>query len=142
MKKPTHIVLKINRNNEGRSVRCKARIVVGGNYQIRGIDYDEFNAPVVYFSIVRLCLSISLNYRWTDRQVDVKAAFLNSSMDRQVFVSHPVNLPKGMRHNDVYVLLKELSGLHQAPVLWYLEIDTALENMGLKRLRTENPALF
>ena len=55
---PTHIVLKIKRDKDGEPIRFKARIVVGGNFQLKGIDFDDVYAPVVEFSIVRLCLIV------------------------------------------------------------------------------------
>lgn len=139
---PTHIVLKVKRNSNGDAVRFKARVVVGGNFQVRGVDYDEVYAPVVDFSIVRMFLVLALNHGWSNRHVDVKAAFLNSNMDREAYVTHPVNLPKGMRHSDVYLLLKALYGLHQAPVLWFRKLMAALKSIGFIPLNAECAVLI
>ena len=55
---PTHINLKIKRNEDGLPIRFKARVVAGGNHQIHGEDYDEVYAPVIDFCIVLLFQAI------------------------------------------------------------------------------------
>ena len=46
---PTHVILKIKRNPDSHPVRFKARVVAGGNLQIKNLDYDGVYAPVVDF---------------------------------------------------------------------------------------------
>jgi len=139
---PTHIVLRIKRDAYGNPIRFKSRIVVGGNFQVRGVDYEEVYAPVVDFALVRLFVAMSINFNWNSKHVDIRAAFLNSTMDREVHVTHPVNLPKGMRNSDVYLLLKALYGLHQAPVLWYRKLINSLKEIGFKLLHLEGAVLI
>lgn len=75
----------------------------------------------------RPAVSHTRSEQWVgSRHINVKSAFVNSDMDRQAFVTSPVNLPKGIRQSDVYLLLKALYGLHQAPVLWYRNLVKAL----------------
>ena len=70
----------------------------------------------------------------------MRAAFLNNDMDRKVYVTHPVNLPKGMRQSDLYMIRKALYGLHQSPVLWYRDFFHALHDMGFEKLHMESTA--
>jgi hypothetical protein len=49
---PTMWVFKIKRFPDGRIRRFKARLVVRGDFQVEGEDYDEKYAPVVPWSTV------------------------------------------------------------------------------------------
>jgi hypothetical protein len=50
-------VFKIMRFPDGRIQRFKARLVVRGDFQVEGVDYDEKYAPVVVpWSTVQLLL--------------------------------------------------------------------------------------
>jgi hypothetical protein len=53
---PTMWVFKIKRFPDGRIQRFKARLVVLGDFQVDGVDYDEKYALVVPWSTVRLLL--------------------------------------------------------------------------------------
>lgn len=55
---PTHVRLKIKRESDGAVERFKARLVVGGNIQIFGVNYLETYAPVVSFVIVRIFIRV------------------------------------------------------------------------------------
>ena len=87
-------------------------------------------------------LILGLNLKWKNRHVDVKSAFKNSTIDRETYVRSPVNLPKGIRQNDIYLLLKALYGLHQAPLLWHKELADALKRIGFSQLHYEPAVLI
>lgn len=131
----------MKRNERGEPIRFKSRAVVGGNYQIKAVDYDEVHTPVIDFSLVRLCLALALTYNWKNRHVDVKSAFLNSVLDQDVYVTHPENLPKALRKTDLYQLLKALYGLHQSPLLWYRTLQKALKQIGFVPISVESAAM-
>ena len=91
---PTHLILKVKRNSNGQSYRFKARIVAGGNLQIKEEDFDVVYYPVIDFILVRVFLILAQEFISKSRHIDVIAAFLNGEVDRDIFVTHPVNLPK------------------------------------------------
>ncbi len=64
---PTHVILKIKRDEQGRPIRFKARIVAGGHMQIHGKDFDAVYAPVVDFTNDLLVLAVALQLRWSTR---------------------------------------------------------------------------
>lgn len=135
---PTHVILKIKRNSEGVPERFKARIVAGGNLQISGRDVDDVYSPVVDYSIVLLTLAVSNQLGWFTRHVDVKSAFLNGNIDREVFVSHPYNLPDKMKRSRYYKLMKALYGLRQAPLQWFIKLkDTLTLKFKFQQLKTD-----
>lgn len=67
----------------------KARIVVQGFRQKEGIDYDATFAPVVRYESVRFFLALSARYNMVIHQMDVVTAFLNSEIDRNLYVKPP-----------------------------------------------------
>ncbi len=79
---PSHVILKVKRDENGAATRFKARVVVGGHKQQRDIDFDDIYAPVVEFSSIRLFLIVAFKNNWKWEHVDVTAAFLNGDIDR------------------------------------------------------------
>ena len=62
-------------------------------------------------------------------QLDAENAFLNSSIDEEIYCKCPPgykNLRKGLK------LVRALYGLHRAPKLWYEEFVRTLKQLGLK----------
>jgi Reverse transcriptase (RNA-dependent DNA polymerase) len=51
---PCKLVLKIKKNKDGTVERYRARVVILGNMQQVGVDYDLTFAPVIDFTIIRL----------------------------------------------------------------------------------------
>ncbi len=134
---PTHIILRIKRDENGNPIRFKARIVVGGHLQRPGIDFDNVYSPVVDFALVRSVMAIVLHNSWYAKHVDVRTAFLNGDIDRDIRVMHPTNLPKHMKLSQVYQLQKALYGLHQAPLAWNNKLHEELLTTGYIQLASD-----
>ena len=66
--------------------------------------------------------------------IDIKIAFLNGDIDREVYVTHPMNLPRDMRSNAVYQLSKSLYGLHQSSLQWFTKLKNTLMELGYTNL--------
>nr|GEZ89132.1 retrovirus-related Pol polyprotein from transposon TNT 1-94 [Tanacetum cinerariifolium] len=60
-------------------------------------------------------------------QMDVKSAFLNGTIDEEVYVTQPPGFVDTKFPNKVYKVVKALYGLHQAPRAWYATLSTFLE---------------
>ena len=67
------------RKNDGNSSqpRFKARLVVKGFGQRKGVDFDEIFSPVVKMSSIRTVLGIAASMNLEVEQLDVKTAFLH-----------------------------------------------------------------
>ena len=82
-------VLKVKRNSDG-SLDCfKARLVAQGYTETRGIDYEEVFAPVDKYSTIRLLLTLANAHDLAVHQLDVKTAFLNGSVEHDIYTSQP-----------------------------------------------------
>ncbi len=110
--------------------------MAGGNFQEPGIDFKETYAPVIDFSLVRTCIVLATIHSWSTRHIDITAAFLNGDVDSRIVVTSPVNLPRFMRQSDIFLLLKSLYGLRQAPLLWYKKLVSVLEELKFKKINS------
>ncbi|GJZ72655.1 retrovirus-related pol polyprotein from transposon TNT 1-94 [Tanacetum coccineum] len=106
--------------------RNKARLVAQGYNQQEGIDYDETYAPVARFGSIRILLAIAGANDFKLYQMDVKSAFLNGFINKEVYVAQPLGFIDFQKPNYVYKLKKALFGLNQAPKAWYDRLKSFL----------------
>jgi len=71
----TKWVCRNKMDEHGVITRNKARLVVKGYNQEKGIDYDETYAPVARLEVVRLLLAFSFIRGFKLFQMDVKSSF-------------------------------------------------------------------
>jgi Reverse transcriptase (RNA-dependent DNA polymerase) len=48
------------------------------------IDFEDTDAPVVDFTVVRIMFAIACERNWLIHQLDVKCAFLNGRIDEDI----------------------------------------------------------
>ncbi|CAI5484709.1 unnamed protein product [Closterium sp. Yama58-4] len=123
------------------TVECeKARLVVKGFTQVYGADYDETFAPVGSYVTLRIFLSIVAVLNLNLMQLDMKNAFLQSKLDRVLYMSQPDYFNDGTGR--VCKLLKSLYGLKQSPLLWYLALNDVLVGAGWKKSQVDEALYF
>ena len=78
-------VFRIKTEPDGKR-RFKARLVVKGYSQRKGIDYAEIFSPVVKLTFFRILLNIIASKNLHLEQMDVKTAFLHGDMDKEIYM--------------------------------------------------------
>ncbi|RDX73253.1 hypothetical protein CR513_47166, partial [Mucuna pruriens] len=71
---------------DGSIDRYKAWLVVLGNKQQYGLDYDETFVPIVKITIVCTLLAMVASQSWSLHQMDVKNAFLHDDLKEEVYI--------------------------------------------------------
>jgi transposase InsO family protein len=125
-----HYRIKLDKNNN--PIKFKARLVVRGDLQKEGINYDgdDIFAPVARSKSIKILLSYVAQHDYELKQMDYKCAFLNAELkDEEIYVTQPPGYEKGSK-TMVWKLLKALYGLKQAPVRWNKTIDGKLRSLG------------
>nr|GEY26914.1 retrovirus-related Pol polyprotein from transposon TNT 1-94 [Tanacetum cinerariifolium] len=131
-----------NKHDEEQTViRNKSHLVVRGDRQEEGIDFEESFAPVARMEAIRIFLAYAAHKSFTVFQMDVKTAFLHGSLKEDVYVCQPEGFIDADHPSHVYKLKKALYGLKQTPRTWYVELSTfLLQNHFFKG--TIDPTLF
>ncbi|RDX77588.1 hypothetical protein CR513_42266, partial [Mucuna pruriens] len=76
----TKFVFSIKLCLDGSIDHYKARLVVLGNKEEYGLDYDETFTPIVKMTIVHTILTLAASQSWKLHQIDVKNAFLHDDL--------------------------------------------------------------
>ena len=123
-------VLKVKRDANGNINRYKARLVAQAYSQVKGMDYDEVFSPVARNTSVRSLLALANAHDLEIHQMDVKAAFLNGSLDCEIYMSQPEGFVDPDRPNHVCKLKKSIYGLKQSARCWNTTLDEYLKSVG------------
>ena len=131
-------LFQIKLNADGSIERYKARLVAKGYSQQYGIDYDETYAPVSRYDSLRYLIAIVGQLNLLLEQLDIKTAFLNGKLDKEIWVQPP----PGIGLEGKYLRLrKALYGLKQAPLKWYEKFTSVLISLGYQPLQFD-PCMF
>jgi hypothetical protein len=123
----------------GELIKHKSRLVARGFQQEEGIDYEETFASVVKPTSTRILLALAAILSWPIHQGDVKTAFLNSDLDKAVYMKPPkdITLPNGF----CLMVVRALYGLKQSPRAWYQKLRDTLISWNW-RMSSFDPCVF
>jgi hypothetical protein len=93
----------------------KARLVVKGFRQRKGIDFDEIFSHVVKMSSIRVVLGLAASLDLEIEQMDVKTAFLHGDLEEEIYMEQPEGFTVKGKEDYVCRLKKSLYSLKQAP---------------------------
>jgi hypothetical protein len=117
--------------------RKKARLCFLGNTQ-RPSDYNEIYAPVTRLETVRMLCARAAACDFDVHLCDVQNAFVNSALDRDLYMEAPEGHGKdGM----ICCLKKALYGCRQAPRCWNQHFDKWLRKQGFTASQND-PCLY
>ncbi|KAL0428099.1 UNVERIFIED_CONTAM: Copia protein [Sesamum latifolium] len=83
------LVYKRKLGADGEVTAFKARLVEKGYTQRPGVDFEETYSPVAMAKSTRILLSIAAWYDYEIWHMDVKTAFLNDSVEEEIFMDQP-----------------------------------------------------
>nr|GFB38612.1 retrovirus-related Pol polyprotein from transposon TNT 1-94 [Tanacetum cinerariifolium] len=121
-------IYKIKLDEYGDVLKNKARLVAKGYRQEEGIDFKESFASIARIKAIRIFIANADRKNIIIYQMDVKTAFLNGELKKEVYVSQPEGFVDPDHPAHVYRLEKDLYGLKQAPRAWYDTLSRFLLN--------------
>eukprot|EP00253_Pinus_taeda_P014136 PITA_14136 len=126
-------IYKIKHAADGSIDKYKARFVATGFLKEEGIDYEETFAPTARYTTICSLISLAASMKCKVHQMDIKTAFLNGTIDEEVYIEQPLGFEVKGKEGYVCKLKKALYGLRQAPRAWYAKMDTYLQRLGFTK---------
>ena len=128
-------VFALKKNPDGSIHKFKARLVLRGYTQRKGVDFNELYSPVCRFEVIRCILNIALREDLVCYQCDVRVAFLNAKIDNDIWMEQP----KGFEVDEESVchLNSAIYGTRQASRCWYKKMSSTLCELGLYQLESD-----
>lgn len=113
----------------------KARLVVRGCQQEKGVDFQEIFSPVININSLRTLFAISVQFDYLIKKFDIKTAFLYGTLNEEVYMEIPQGYDR--MKNKVCRLRKSLYGLKQAPSKWNEHFTCLLKEYGLTSISVD-----
>lgn len=122
-------IFKIKRGSDGSIKHYKARLVAKGFSQKHGTDYDETFAPVVMYTSIRTLIAYAVQNNMLMDQMDVVRAFLNGTLEEDIYMTQPEGYVRPGEENEVCKLKRSLYGLKQSPRCWNITFKEHMKSM-------------
>lgn len=90
-------VFKTKTDDKGNILRHKARLVIKGCAQQKGIDYEETFSPVVRYSSIRYLMALAARYDLEIDQMDAVTTFLQRDLHEEVYMVPPKEFYNGKK---------------------------------------------
>jgi len=82
-------IYRVKHKSYSTSPRYKARLVVKGYSQRKGVDFNEIFSSVVKISSIRIVLSFASTLDLEVEEMDVKIAFLHGDLEEEIYMKKP-----------------------------------------------------
>ncbi|CAH9096206.1 unnamed protein product [Cuscuta epithymum] len=135
-------VYKVKTEEHTSQPRYKARLVVKGFSQRKGIDFDEIFSPVVKMGSIRVVLGLAASLDLEVEQMDVKTAFLHGDLDKEIYMEQPEGFQVKGKEGYVCRLQKSLYGLKQAPRQWYKKFESVMGEQNYRKTTSDHCVFF
>ena len=108
-------VFKKKQNVDGSIDKYKARLMIKGYKQTKGLDYFDTYSLVTRKKSIRMVLAITTLRNLEVHQMDVKIVFLSGDLDEEIYMEQPEGFFALGQERKVCKLVKSLYGLKQVP---------------------------
>ncbi|GJZ46142.1 retrotransposon protein, putative, ty1-copia subclass [Tanacetum coccineum] len=100
---------------DGTVDKYKARLLIKGFRQRKGLDYFDTYSLVTRITSIRMILAIAALINLEVHQIDVKKAFLKGDLEDEIYMNQPGGFMAPELENRVCRLVKSLYDLRKAP---------------------------
>ena len=135
-------VYKVKTDEHPARPRYKARLVVKGFSQRKGIDFDEIFSPVVKMCSIHVVLGLAASLDLEVEQMDVKTAFLHGDLDKEIYMEQPEGFQVKGKEDYACRLQKSLYGLKQTPRQWYKKFESVMGEQGYRKTTSDHCVFF
>lgn len=135
-------VFKTKRDPYGNLIKLKSRWVAKGFKQVEGLDFDQTFSCTCRPETWRALFYKAAHLNWEIEQWDVKLAFPNSPIDKEIYIEQPHGFIDLDNPNKVCKLNTALYGLKQAARQWYKHLASILSKYGFEILPKDNGAFL
>nr|GEV82140.1 retrotransposon protein, putative, Ty1-copia subclass [Tanacetum cinerariifolium] len=122
---------------DGKVHTYKAHLVAKGCTQTYRIDYEETFSPVAEIRAIRILIAITAYNDYEIWQMDVKIAFLNGCLDKDIYIEQPKGYVDPKYPNRVCKLQRSIYGLKQASRQCNKRLDEEIKKFGFIQNRDE-----
>jgi hypothetical protein len=156
----SRLVLVEKKDQQGKTIKYKARLVARGFQQIKGLDFTETFASTTTPPTWRILLALAAVFDWEIEQIDFIGAFLNGILEEEIYMEVPEGFQsyynqaskkiKGyLKHcgynpkeNQIILLKKALYGLKQSPREWQKVVVLLLSSLGFRPLISDSAVYY
>ncbi|KAL8110481.1 hypothetical protein AgCh_026264 [Apium graveolens] len=131
-------VYRLKTDKNSGQTRYKARLVVKGFSQKKGVDFEEIFSPVVKMSSIRVVLGLAAKLNLEVEQLDMKTAFLHGNLEEEIYMEQPEGFRVPGKEDFVCRMRKSLYGLKQAPRQWYKKFDSFMKTHGYRKTSSDH----
>ncbi|KIJ23037.1 hypothetical protein M422DRAFT_196412 [Sphaerobolus stellatus SS14] len=117
-------------DGDGNIIRRKARFLVLGNHQRKGIDFGETHADVVRMESFRIAAATAVELNLHTWQVDFVAAYLNSENKFDTYVRPAPGYLRPGEEGKVWKALRSVYGTMFGGYDWADDLENSYEGLG------------
>jgi len=130
-------IFKTKRNANSEIKRHKARLVIRGCSQKKGIDYEETYSPVVRYGTIRVLFALAAKYDLDVDHIDAVTAFLHGDLTEEIYMRQPEGFVIKGKEAKVCRLRKAMYGLKQGSRAWNQRLNSIIQQIGFTQSKVD-----